>query len=188
MRTCKKQCLVRYAQESFNYQGCLGAITMTILIRARPTVYLYFRLHHVILCTINDNSVFFMFILQDWRNEAQRIREDLDTGVTELQKNCQKCNKSFVREKDLRYHEKSCGNSTCKECGAVCKDFVQLRSHMAMEHSKEYSCETCKKCFPSKRNLERHKVRHTGEKVTCNICGIQFATKSNRKRHITKQH
>ena len=59
-----------------------------------------------------------MIVLQDWKNEAQKIREDLDTGVIELWKHCQKCSKSFSRE-DIRYHEKSCGNSTCMQCGVI---------------------------------------------------------------------
>jgi len=101
-----------------------------------------------------------MIVLQDWKNEAQKIREDLDTGVIELRTHCQKCNKSFSREKDMRYHEKSCGNSTCMQCGTVCKDVVQLRSHIAMQHSKEYTCKNCNRSFPNKRNLERHKIRH----------------------------
>ena len=40
------------------------------------------------------------------RNQAQSFREDLDTGLVELEKECTKCGKSFTHQRDLKYHEK----------------------------------------------------------------------------------
>ncbi|KAI8487895.1 hypothetical protein Bbelb_343430 [Branchiostoma belcheri] len=42
---------------------------------------------------------------KDWKEKAQRTREDMDTDLVE-KKRCDRCNTSFTRDKDLKYHQK----------------------------------------------------------------------------------
>ena len=117
--------------------------------------------------------------LQEWRGEAQRRREDLDTGLSDTKKQCMKCLKYFNCEKNIRYHSKGCIIINCSECDQVFSHTSLLKTHMDKVHVKIFKCEECGKAFASKRNLTRHLVIHTGEKLSCNVCGIRISTKTN---------
>ena len=47
---------------------------------------------------------------QEWRDEAQRRREDLDTGIADIKQSCMKCKKYFNREKFPIAHERLRGS------------------------------------------------------------------------------
>lgn len=125
--------------------------------------------------------------MQDWRDEAQRKREDWDTGLLEVEQKCKICDKSFVRQRDLRYHEKGCGKIHCSDCGKEFSHKEFLKSHIIKEHQQAFKCNECGKAFHSKRNLERHQVTHTKAKVTCEVCGSQINSTSQ-KRHMKLKH
>lgn len=125
---------------------------------------------------------------QEWRDEAQRRREDLDTGITDIKQQCMKCKKYFNREKNFRYHMKGCVVVSCSECQQVFSHTSMLKTHMDKVHRKTFECNDCGKSFSSNRNLSRHQVTHTGEKLPCNVCGILVTTKSNMNRHVKEQH
>ena len=150
------------------------------------------RLHYVILNTFanshdplsNDG-----IILQDWNDLAQKQREDIDCGLHVDQKyECSKCNASFTRLADKRYHEDRCGTSVCLSCGAHFSNLLKLRIHQRV-HDETNKCQICKKCFGTKQSLERHKLVHTDEKAfECDICKQEFTLKCNHKRHMKRKH
>ena len=133
----------------------------------------------------NGFSLIQNVFLKDWRDEAQRRREDIDTGLADIKKQCDSCQKIFSREKDYRYHKKGCGNVCCTQCDKTFPHKIALKNHMAKEHLREFQCSVCQKCFVNKRNLERHNSVHSGrEKIMCKFCGRGFSTKSNLTKHL----
>ena len=125
---------------------------------------------------------------QEWRDEAQKRREDLDTGLTEEKKQCMKCLKYFNKEKNFRYHSKGCAAVNCSECDQVFNHSSLLKKHMDKVHLKTFKCEECGNVFASKRNLTRHQSIHSGKKLSCPVCGVQIGTKTNLDRHVKKLH
>ncbi|XP_078702589.1 PR domain zinc finger protein 14-like [Branchiostoma floridae x Branchiostoma belcheri] len=92
---------------------------------------------------------------KDWKEKAQRTREDIDMGLVE-NKRCDRCNTSFTRDKDLKYHLKGCMECTCTECGDKFSHTIKLKRHMAKLHRKKYTCNHCNMSFSEGRNLTRH--------------------------------
>ena len=72
-----------------------------------------------------------ILLKQDWKEKAQKGREDLDMGVLEDMK-CPKCKTVLKRRKDFNYHIKDCQECECDIPG-------------------------CGKLFNHKKKLERHK-------------------------------
>ena len=65
---------------------------------------------------------------QDWKNKAQGLRENIDTGMLEERK-CPTCTKVFSREKHLKYHMKECHQCTCDQCNETFDHEQKLKRH-----------------------------------------------------------
>lgn len=60
-----------------------------------------------------------------------------------------------------------------------------LIRHLALAHSRKFTCETCSKVFSDPSNLQRHiRTNHAGARShACSECGKTFATSSGLKQH-----
>ncbi|XP_032227963.1 zinc finger protein 287 [Nematostella vectensis] len=94
-----------------------------------------------------------------WKDKAQSIREDLDTGMATKNK-CASCQTEFSRSKDLKYHEKGCHPCVCNECNETFDHENKLRRHINKKHAASLKCGDCGKTFAEKRNLIRHSKSH----------------------------
>ena len=65
-----------------------------------------------------------------WNQKGQSLRENEDLGVVSNRNICCKCCKSFNRLRDLRHHERNCGDVICNQCGKQFPDKVALKRHM----------------------------------------------------------
>ena len=101
------------------------------------------------------------FLKQDWKEKAQKHREDLDMGVLEDMK-CPTCKTVFKRMKDFKYHLKDCQECECDipGCGKLFNHKKKLERHKNKFHLQCFKCEVCSKVFTEKRNLKRHKCTH----------------------------
>lgn len=97
----------------------------------------------------------------DWKEKAQKHREDLDMGVLEDMK-CPTCKTVFKRRKDFKYHIKDCQECECDfpGCGKLFNHKKKLERHKDKFHLQCFKCEVCSKVFAEKRNLKRHKCTH----------------------------
>ena len=120
---------------------------------------------NILVNTQNANTVdmylHWPFLKQDWKEKAQKQREDLDTGVLEDMK-CPTCKAVFKRSKDFKYHMKDCQECECDipGCGKLFNHKKKLERHKNKFHHKCFKCEVCSKVFAEKRNLKRHKCIH----------------------------
>ena len=122
-----------------------------------------------------------LIILQDWKREGQKLREDIDCGIVTYK--CRRCSASFTRAKDAAYHEKRCEECQCTTCCKVFSSKLSLARHMNI-HSAKYECETCHKTFATKHILVRHTKVHSKDKdFTCHSCNAKFKTKFSQERH-----
>ena len=118
---------------------------------------------------------------------------------------CEKCDKDFVREQDLKSHKTRLHKRKQEEIRQSCSfcDFTlngecsvrELKKH-EHEHLKQY-CELCKQTFQQKDILEKH--RDTCHKTkpgdrnvnvtdrTCYICEFKFSNMSEEDWNIAKK-
>ena len=108
-----------------------------------------------------DMHLHWPFLKQDWKEKAQKHREDLDMGVLEDMK-CPTRNTVFKRMKDFKYHIKDCQECECDipGCGKLFNHKKKLERHKNKFHLQCFKCEVCSKVFAEKRNLKRHKCTH----------------------------
>ena len=124
------------------------------------------------------------YLSEDWRREAQRKREDLDTGLGEERQKCPNCNRRFSRENDYRLHKKGYHPDICDDCGQCFPNRYSLNTHISLVHTEPFKCARCEKCFANKLNLKRHQVVHTGMKIQCEKCHSEFTTKDSMQRQM----
>ncbi len=67
-------------------------------------------------------------LLQDWKYEGQKNREDIDCGL--LIHKCAKCDATFSRAKDAAYHKNKCGKCQCTICSKTFSSQLSLKKHM----------------------------------------------------------
>ena len=106
-----------------------------------------------------DMHLHWPFLKQDWKEKAQKHREDLDMGVLEDMK-CPTCNTVFKRMKDFKYHIKDCQRNVNVTFLDVGNNKKKLERHKNKFHLQCFKCEVCSKVFAEKRNLKRHKCTH----------------------------
>ena len=50
----------------------------------------------------------------------------------------------------------------------------------------EYSCETCGKCFKTRKERKKHSLRHNDVRYPCETCGKDFNTPRDLRKHIAR--
>ena len=102
---------------------------------------------------------------------------------------CEICKIKFVRERNLKLHQRSHSGETifsCNLCEALFEKKKQLNSHKNITHNdrKKYSCSDCPKTFKTSSGLKQHILRHKGEKpFKCGNCDASFTTKAHLQSH-----
>lgn len=129
-----------------------------------------------------------IFLMQDWNQKAQFLKEDMDCSIVKHE--CKRCKRVFKKGKELRFHEKNCMAVTCpvQSCGRKFESKLLLKRHQVI-HSNDNECSICKKTFCSKQSLGRHKASHDSAKAfKCIICDAEFSVKGNLRRHVKTVH
>lgn len=76
--------------------------------------------------------------------------------------NCDICNKSFTRERDLQRHQALHLDTlfTCKQCGLGFSRREKLVRHESEQHGPQYPCDVCRITFHKREELEMHLKMH----------------------------
>ena len=74
---------------------------------------------------------------------------------------CSHCDKSFISNQTLKYHEKLHLGEPMNECSYCKLSFIKasdVKTHVKIVHLeiREFKCEYCSKCFSLIDNLSRH--------------------------------
>lgn len=95
---------------------------------------------------------------------------------------CKICGKSFSVKGQLKLHlESHEGNApyVCNSCENKSSSY-----NLRLSKKGNFVCETCNKCFLTKRALLRHAGEHTAENILiCDECGESFKNMSALKKH-----
>ena len=106
---------------------------------------------------------------------------------------CDKCEKTFPSEGNLRRHEKEQhfqGKHTCKLCGRQFLRNYRLDVHMNVMHKlsgitqDEFKCDRCDLQFQDRFSYERH----TRSLLSCDACAEEFCTRKNVNEHKRLVH
>ncbi|XP_059154133.1 zinc finger and BTB domain-containing protein 24-like [Physella acuta] len=86
------------------------------------------------------------------------------------------------------YNDEGKTDFPCSECSFVAKKRAKLRSHKLRMHlASPTMCDVCKKIFPNKRYMLRHRASHVAPQHCCDVCGkmykIRKAMLEHRKTH-----
>ncbi|XP_040099269.1 zinc finger protein 18 isoform X2 [Oryx dammah] len=101
---------------------------------------------------------------------------------------CRECGKTFYRNSQLVFHQRTHSRETYFQCPTCQKAF--LRSSSFVKHQRVHTgekpckCDYCGKGFSDFSGLRYHKKIHTGEKpYKCPVCEKSFIQRSNFNRH-----
>lgn len=101
---------------------------------------------------------------------------------------CRECGKTFYRNSQLVFHQRTHSRETCFQCPTCQKAF--LRSSSFVKHQRTHTgekpckCDCCGKGFSDFSGLRCHKRIHTGERpYRCPVCEKSFIQRSNFNRH-----
>jgi len=138
-------------------------------------------------------------------DELKRLNEHRKSHDRRYQCGFVRCNKSFGRRCDLKYHIQSVhaqasGTEKCKYCSKGYSSKKALSIHIKTVHSetaKRFQCRICHKRFGRKSELQKHWDSHREDVRTdsfrCTHCEeigafTNFTFKYNLNKHIRKYH
>ena len=106
---------------------------------------------------------------------------------------CDFCNKAFGRKCVLDIHRRTHSDEKpyqCALCNYASCTKSNIQRHLAIHtdnmNRRRFTCDTCKKSFTSKTDLNRHTQSHTGAKpYKCTKCQKRFTQAAHLKRHQT---
>ncbi|KAK8788872.1 hypothetical protein V5799_021353 [Amblyomma americanum] len=137
-------------------------------------------------CTESECS-FATFSL--YRSKAHAITH---TGVMPFQ--CDKCDKAFVVQDELRRHitlQHDKGKQRpCPHCGRMFVSDTRYEWHLRLHQNNQgFKCDKCSYLYESKAYLEHHQTRHTEESESvCQVCNKTFRTARAMGIHVTHMH
>ncbi|WAR14681.1 ZN358-like protein [Mya arenaria] len=78
---------------------------------------------------------------------------------------------------------------SCEECGASFPKLSQLLQHRRTENHWKHKCESCKKSFSRKQNLDRHLLKHNNDNNQhCPECLKVFTREDALNEHLHQEH
>ena len=127
-----------------------------------------------------------------------------DDGNQTTSYKCQKCDKAFRYQRNLKLHEHSVHDMKdqvqCKVCDEEFSSKGNLKRHLEEQHRvfdldnpiqstnpSEVMCNLCDLTFKRNEHLASHMNTHQSkqDKYTCSDCGKQFTAQSSLNRHST---
>ena len=132
-------------------------------------------------------------------NTVFQNKEGIEEHRKQESYDCNHCEKSFSKCKELPKHKKSCKISSiskvieCKICNKVFKERRTLLNHRYEVHygGQSLVCEDCGKYFPRRLSLKEHRAVHhssNGRSFKCNLCERSYFLKGHLRDHMKKGH
>ena len=120
---------------------------------------------------------------QDWKQSAQKYKEDSDMGLIEEPK-CKNCGAKYKNKRHLTYQEKKQSaqkfredldmglieEEKCKNCGAKYKNRRHLRYQ---ENNCQVLCTDCGRMVYDRKSLIRHLIVYSNS-YQCHVCMKSF--------------
>jgi len=122
-----------------------------------------------------------------------RPKKEITTYEGQLEFKCDKCEKVFTSQRNLRCHKQRRHgerNLPCPHCNKMYSINKSLRQHIATVHGeKKFNCDECDFSAARQYMIKQHwNEKHSGVVFGCDICGITVSTKVNLKMHIQSVH
>ncbi|XP_030033811.1 protein suppressor of hairy wing isoform X2 [Manduca sexta] len=156
--------------------------------------------------TTGHHDVTFMAIIKNIVRPHDRIKADISNLSCKIcQKRCDNLEEAIkhLEGHDIRFnyddkllkptdclltYNLSDGKFSCVVCKAEFHFFKTLTKHMN-EHSTNYVCDVCGKCFLLSERLKAHtQVHASNASVNCDMCGKSCATSGRLRSHKRHHH